>query len=144
MVCFVCHRHLSKPSSIWQGIGPVCARKIGYEGKNGAMVKQLEIEEFVKECSNINLTKMKHTLSGDGETREVYLDGNYLDPRPSQKHRNHSPDGFNWGYGGSGPAQLALAIMLKLTGKANGYQDFKFRVIAAIPMDEDFEITFKL
>jgi hypothetical protein len=24
---------------------------------------------------------------------------------------NHSPDGFNWGYGGSGPAQLALAIL---------------------------------
>jgi Family of unknown function (DUF6166) len=24
---------------------------------------------------------------------------------------NHSPDGFEWGYGGSGPAQLALAIL---------------------------------
>lgn len=23
---------------------------------------------------------------------------------------NHSPDGFNWGYAGSGPAQLALAL----------------------------------
>jgi uncharacterized protein DUF6166 len=25
--------------------------------------------------------------------------------------RNHSPDGFEWGYGGSGPAQLALAML---------------------------------
>jgi hypothetical protein len=24
---------------------------------------------------------------------------------------NHSPDGFEWGYSGSGPAQLALAIL---------------------------------
>ena len=24
---------------------------------------------------------------------------------------NHSPTGFEWGYGGSGPAQLALAIL---------------------------------
>jgi len=24
---------------------------------------------------------------------------------------NHSPDGFSWGYSGSGPAQLALAIL---------------------------------
>jgi hypothetical protein len=24
--------------------------------------------------------------------------------------RNHSPDGFQWGYAGSGPAQLALAL----------------------------------
>jgi len=35
---------------------------------------------------------------------------------------NHSPDGFEWGYGGSGPAQLALAI----------YQDFKLALIAAL------------
>ncbi len=25
--------------------------------------------------------------------------------------RNHSPSGFEWGYGGSGPAQLALALL---------------------------------
>jgi len=91
---------------------------------------------------------MKHKLSGNAETREVHLDGEFLDPKPSQKHYNHSPDGFNWGYGGSGPAQLALAIMLKLTGraigKAEGYQEFKFRVIAAIPGGEDFDIEFNL
>lgn len=39
-----------------------------------------------------------------------------LDPSPSQKIWNHSPDGFNWGYGGSGPAQLALALLLDATG----------------------------
>lgn len=43
---------------------------------------------------------------------EVRVDGKALDPRPSQKVFNHSPDGFAWGYGGSGPAQLALAILL--------------------------------
>ena len=31
---------------------------------------------------------------------------------PSLKLVNHSPDGFEWGYPGSGPAQLALAILL--------------------------------
>lgn len=82
-----------------------------------------------------------HKLSGDYETREVYLNGKFLDPKPSQKFRNHSPDGFNWGYGGSGPAQLALAIMLKLTGKSDGYQDFKFKVIANLPQS-DFECEF--
>lgn len=34
-----------------------------------------------------------------------------LDPRPSQRLWNHSPAGFEWGYFGSGPAQLALAIL---------------------------------
>lgn len=28
-------------------------------------------------------------------------------------HVNHSPTGFNWGYYGSGPAQLAFAILFK-------------------------------
>ena len=87
---------------------------------------------------------MKHKLSGNAETREVCLDGKPLDLGPSQKHHNHSPDGFNWGYGGSGPAQLALAIMLKLTGKAEDYQDFKWRTIAVIPGGEDFDIEFDL
>jgi hypothetical protein len=86
---------------------------------------------------------MIHKLSGEQETREVYLDGHRLDPRSSQKHHNHSPDGFNWGYAGSGPAQLALAIILALTGKPDGYQEFKFRVIAGIPQG-DFDIEFDL
>ena len=29
---------------------------------------------------------------------------------------NHSPDGFAWGYGGSGPAQLALALLADALG----------------------------
>lgn len=85
-----------------------------------------------------------HTLSGIAETRDVWLDGKLLDPKPSQKYHNHSPDGFNWGYGGSGPAQLALAIVLKLTGKSEGYQNFKWNVIAGLPQNQDFTITFTL
>lgn len=45
----------------------------------------------------------------------VFLDGERLDPGPSQRLWNHSPDGFSWGYGGSGPAQLALAILFAVT-----------------------------
>lgn len=39
----------------------------------------------------------------------VTADGERLPPRNDLF--NHSPDGFEWGYGGSGPAQLALAIL---------------------------------
>jgi hypothetical protein len=86
---------------------------------------------------------MKHSLKGNYNTREVWLDGQLLDPEPSLAIRNHSPDGFAWGYGGSGPAQLALAIMLELTGKAEGYQEFKWKVVAGLPQT-DFEIEFEL
>ena len=37
-----------------------------------------------------------------------------LDPRYDL--RCHSPDGFNWGFCGSGSAQLALAILADATG----------------------------
>lgn len=85
-----------------------------------------------------------HTLVGKASTREVWLDGHWLDPEPSQKYHNHSPDGYNWGYGGSGCAQLALAIVLELTGDAEGYQDFKWKYIAGLTMNQDFSITFEL
>ena len=39
-----------------------------------------------------------------------------LSPLASQAVVNHSPDGFEWGYGGSGPAQLALGILMDHTG----------------------------
>jgi hypothetical protein len=59
-----------------------------------------------------------------------------LDPRPSQKVWNHSPDGFQWGYGGSGPAQLSLAILLDVTGDKDRsvrlHQEFKRDKIAGL------------
>lgn len=45
----------------------------------------------------------------------------------------HSPDGFQWGYGGSGPADTALSILTDCVGEAKAnkyYQDFKNAFIA--------------
>ena len=87
---------------------------------------------------------MSGMVEGHAQSREVYMAGQRLDPKHSQSFRNHSPDGFSWGYGGSGPAQLALAILLHLTTpqKAqNLYQSFKSEVIATLPQDTDFTLT---
>jgi hypothetical protein len=50
---------------------------------------------------------------------------------------NHSPTGFEWGYCGSGPAQLALAILADHLGNnqeaVNLHQRFKWNVIAELP-----------
>ena len=64
-----------------------------------------------------------------------------LDPRPSQKLFNHSPDGFEWGYGGSGPAQLALALVLDTLGNGDNYravglhQAFKWKVVSRMAFE---------
>lgn len=89
---------------------------------------------------------MVHTLKGEWPSREVWLDEKKLSPKRSQKVFNHSPDGFNWGYGGSGPAQLALAVLLEITTKEEalaGYQQFKRDVIAALEQEKGFTITFE-
>lgn len=85
-------------------------------------------------------------LKGNWETREIWLNGRSLSPKKSQKVWNHSPDGFNFGYSGSGPAQLALAIMLELFPKDEAlrlYQQFKRDVIAALPQS-NFETTIDI
>lgn len=84
-------------------------------------------------------------ITGNWENRKVWIGDKQLSPGASQKVRNHSPDGFNWGYGGSGPAQLALALLLHLEGELfsrQHYQDFKWEVIARLPQS-DFEIPFE-
>ncbi|HEY3856318.1 MAG TPA: DUF6166 domain-containing protein [Verrucomicrobiae bacterium] len=51
---------------------------------------------------------------------------------------NHSPSGFEWGYAGSGPAQLALALLadcLDHEADAIGWHEgFKSAVVAALPL----------
>lgn len=58
-----------------------------------------------------------------------------LDPRLDL--RNHSPHGFDWGYRGSGPAQLALAILADYLGDDERalrlYQVFKESVLLHKP-----------
>jgi Family of unknown function (DUF6166) len=63
-------------------------------------------------------------------------DRTLLDIEPSFRLRRHSPTGFLWGYGGSGPAQLALAIMLDCCGQFHAercYQTFKTHYVARWP-----------
>lgn len=55
------------------------------------------------------------SIAGSWGSREVTFAGEPLAPARSLAVRNHSPDGFSWGYAGSGPAQLALAILLRAT-----------------------------
>lgn len=82
---------------------------------------------------------MKH-YSGrrEGYAVIVTVDGRRLNPRHDLW--NHSPDGFEWGYAGSGPAQLALAIVADHCQDderaLNLYQRFKWAVVAELPHRE--------
>src|SRR5437868_1145148 len=69
---------------------------------------------------------------------QVCVNGRKRPLRPRSDIRDHSPDGFEWGYGGSGPAQLALALVADCCGRSKAvpgiYQRVK-RLVAAMPHD---------
>lgn len=56
---------------------------------------------------------------------------------------NHSPTGLEWGYGGSGPAQLALALASHVLGRGKDndaravgvHQAVKFSLVSRLPRD---------
>lgn len=58
---------------------------------------------------------------------------------------NHSPTGLEWGYPGSGPAQLALALLADVLGDdelaVHLHQRFKWAVIAKLPQERVWQMT---
>jgi hypothetical protein len=68
----------------------------------------------------------------------VDLETHQAKPLPTGlQYVRHSPTGFEWGYLGSGPAQLSFAILLDHFGGDPAparvfYQSFKFDVIAGL------------
>lgn len=74
--------------------------------------------------------------TGDREVRAL---------NPRRDIRDHSPGGFEWGYGGSGPAQLALALVADATGDAQRaqriYQSFKATFV--LTLGDSWEIKAK-
>jgi hypothetical protein len=73
----------------------------------------------------------------------VYKNGEEFTADKSLKVLNSSPDGFAWGYYGSGPAQLAFAILLEETMEdvaLHLYQDFKNQIISGFEMELPFKI----
>ena len=87
----------------------------------------------------INVYEGKTDEKGD---TVVTVNDQRLDPRLDLV--NKSPTGFSWGYHGSGPAQLALAMLCHEFGETVAlayFQDFKRRKIAELPQIKGWQMT---
>jgi len=75
----------------------------------------------------------------------VQKNGSRFRADASQRVHNHSPGGFSWGYIGSGPSQLALALLLDigLNESRAGYlcNLFLWRVVAGWDKSGEWKIT---
>jgi len=79
------------------------------------------------------------TNEGVGGQSITVTDGDKTYPLPHILR--HSPDGFQWGYGGSGPADTALSILTDCIGEEEAnkfHQGFKFDFIA--PAEKELKI----
>jgi len=114
--CRKCKRKLTNPLSVKLGIGPIC-RAIDIKQGEFEFMKAEKIEGWNKDiiCSR---------------------DENGIHTNVPQRIIYHSPDEFEWGYGGSGPSDFALNILSIFLGQelAERYhQDFKWKFIAPMP-----------
>jgi len=119
MKCMVCGRALKDPVSVKRQIGPVC------------LAKRMHLDkEAEKKLADIPLDS-----DPNGDIILKRIDGR---PATNVPHRwvQHSPTGYEWGYAGSGPADLALNILLMFVNVETAdllHQDFKREFIANMP-----------
>jgi hypothetical protein len=101
--CSRCKKPLSNPKSVEAGMGPVCR---GHGDKDMETCKREDFADgrVVGEYDDMDLDEAL-VLQRDG-------DQDYFVVRTNVPHLvvHHSPSGFEFGYGGSGPADLALNV----------------------------------
>lgn len=130
--CRICHRTLKNPKWVALGIGPICASKQAIaEGSDHA----------------------QPMLFGVGALTEVGLicerqpDGRLACNIP-QRFIWHSPTGFECGYLGSGPADLALNVLAELvplgSDGAEGWKIYDGQSVSATAglLHQDFKARF--
>lgn len=129
--CFRCNRILKDPESVNRGYGPNCYQKV-----SGIPPKRKRSASAGRTHKSRSAIPPLPMHMDDVVCRRSF-DGTALVNIPHLV-KKHSPSGFEWGYGGSGPAELALNIVTVYAGQAKAelcYQAFKWDFIACMPED---------
>lgn len=100
MYCGICGRPLSQTQSVVRGIGPVCWANIRAREAARADHEDAVLLDLIGNGS-IVLRRRQPNVSG-------------IATNIPQLHKHHSPSGYEWGYYGSGPSDLALNIAARV------------------------------
>ena len=108
-----------KPESVKLGFGPICWSKVQAEKTREGNVAY----DGAYDGGDIILRR----VNGKATANVPHI------------LKCHSPTGFEWGYGGSGPADLALNILYAVTDNKvvaeRYYQEFKWVFVATMPRE---------
>lgn len=108
--CRCCNRRLTNPRWVREGIGPVCFTRPKCNPRDQ------EAKPVPVQTEDDN-TLPFDPLSGDVVIRRKPGGWGLITNVP-HRHVHHSPTGYECGYGGSGPADLALNILALFVGPA--------------------------
>jgi len=125
--CQRCHRPLSNPASRKVGFGPVCAAIMGVKLEHDSAPVQPSL--FPDTCP---------VRWGDADIVLSRDERGYAQVNVPHNLVHHSPTGFEWGYGGSGPADLALnilALFVPVQDAMRLHQQYKWDLIASFPRE---------
>jgi len=102
--CSRCKKPLSNPKSVDAGMGPICRGHGGKDMDDICKRKEFADGDVVGEYSDMFLEEAL-VLQRDGGDDHAIV-------RTNVPHLvvHHSPSGFEFGYAGSGPADLALNV----------------------------------
>lgn len=81
---------------------------------------------------------------GDGTGPALVVVVDDAGTRPLKHEMRHSPDGFSWGFGGSGPGDLARSILADHLGFVPSptiYMAFKFDRVARWPLGGSWSLS---
>jgi len=129
--CTRCGRGLKDPASIERGMGPVCAAQ----------------QAIAQVADNEQPVLLVGALEDVGLVCGRRPDGR-LATNVAQRFVWHSPTGFECGYGGSGPADLALNVLAALvpvgSDGAEGWTIFDKQKVSATAglLHQDFKDEF--
>jgi|ETNmetMinimDraft_26_1059896.scaffolds.fasta_scaffold106018_2 hypothetical protein len=134
--CKKCNKPLKNKNSKLIGFGPICARNLGLEwetlrkrllkGKPMKGYKRTEVftENIVFE-QEIYVKRVNETYDEKGDP--LLFPINYIETNVPLHAVEHSPSGFEWGYKGSGPSDLAMNIVQEVLVRV-GHKGEKERV----------------
>lgn len=142
--CMRCNRVLTNLVSRTIGYGTKCAALAGGSSPQGGLFSGQAVapKHWPEGSVRLPASRMKAgasipVYSGvhiGADTLVTVATGN--NSRPLDHIVYHSPTGMSWGYGGSGPADLARSILADFAGLAVAdtfYQEFKRSFIAGLP-----------
>lgn len=145
MQCNRCGRRIKSPESMEAGYGPNCYRKLfgtslphqpKASSRKAKSISSSGWKDSAGQAPNAPVNAVGPLFQHDiictrnqNGTASVNI---------QQRIVRHSPDGFEWGYAGSGPSELALNILSIFIGqdaaeRGGLYQRFKEHFIVPMP-----------